>query len=260
MSYPPERILLTGGGGRLGAELKKLLPGIITPDLPEFNIVNRRDVEEVLAAYQPALVVHAAAYTNVSGAETDRNACWAVNVKGTRNVVRAVTERLIPLVHISTDYVFDGTRGMYAEDDPVGPVRNYYSLSKLAAEELARLAPCHLVIRTSFRPCEWQYPTAFQDVFTSQDYVDIIAPEIALAIRRCAEIPYTTLHIATERKSVYDLACRRKPDVIPGSKRDVTVELPDDISLDITRWQSLKAQWQEFDARKTEPADNWRVA
>jgi dTDP-4-dehydrorhamnose reductase len=166
-----------------------------------------------------------------------------VNVDGTRAIVRSASERSILLVHISTDYVFEGTRGMYHEEDCPGPVCNYYALSKLVAEEVARLAPRHLIIRTSFRPREWPYPVAFTDVYTSQDYVDVIAPEIALAIQRCREIPYAALHIATERKSAYELARRRRPEVRPGSKREVNVALPDDISLDTSRWQALKAQW-----------------
>ena len=237
-----ERIVLTGGGGRLGSEIKRLLPGIITPDLPDFDICKAEQVEAVLDEYQPEIVVHAAAYTNVAGAEKAREDCWRVNVEGTRNIVKGVTSRGIFLVHISTDYVFDGTRGMYKEDDVLGPVRNYYSLTKLIAEQLARMSPRFLVIRTSFRPREWPYPAAFSDVYTSQDYVDVIAPEIALAIRHCQEIPYDTLHIATERKSVYDLAKRRKPDVQPGSKKDANVELPDDISMDISRWLQVKKE------------------
>ena len=75
---------------------------------------------------------------------------------GTRTLVRALGST--PLVHISTDYVFYGDRGGYAEDDPVGPVRNYYALSKLAAEAVARVARRHLVIRTSFRPRENRFP------------------------------------------------------------------------------------------------------
>ncbi len=149
-------------------------------------------------------------------------------------------------MHISTDYVFygDGARDGrgYCEDDPPGPVRNYYALSKLAAEEVARTLPGTLVVRTSFRPNVWPYPVAFTDVFTSQDYVDVIAPDIALAIRHLDDIPYDTLHIATERKSAFELARRRRPDVRPGTKREAGVELPDDITLDVSRWRALKAR------------------
>ena len=233
-------LLLTGGSGRLGSELRALLPAVVAPTSRELDLTDPHSVGAALANYRPSAVVHAAAYTDVKGAETDRARCWAVNVGGTRNLVRALQNT--PLVYISTDYVFYGDRGGYEEDDPVGPVRNYYALSKLAAEEVARLAERHLVIRTSFRPREWPYPTAFEDVYTSQDYVDVIAPDIALAVQNLHDIPFSTLHIATDRKSVYSLARQRRPDVQPGSKAAAGVALPDDISLNIERWQALKPQ------------------
>ncbi|KPK85330.1 MAG: dTDP-4-rhamnose reductase [Phycisphaerae bacterium SM23_33] len=243
MTAEAEKIFLTGGSGRLGSELRRLLPGIVAPDETELDITRPEDLAQALDESEAEVLVHAAAYTDVAAAEHNRRLCWKVNVEGTRNVARAAGERGIFLVHISTDYVFDGSRGGYKEDDPVGPVCNYYSLSKLVAEELARMCPRHLVIRTSFRPRQWPYPVAFTDVYTSQDYVDVIAPEIALAIRRCRDIPYHTLHIATERKSAYELAKRRREDVAPASKAAGKVALPDDISLDSSRWQELKKRW-----------------
>ena len=235
-----ERIFLTGGEGRLGTELRALIPGIIAPKELEMDITRPEHIEKALEACRPTVVVHAAAYTNVAGAETDRAKCWAINVRGTANIVRAIEGREIFLIYISTDYVFDGTRGNYKEDDPVGPVCNYYSLTKLVGEELVRLHRPHLVLRTSFRPREWPYPVAFTDVYTSQDYVDVIAPELALAITRCRNVGFDTLHVATERKSVFELARRRKPDVQPGSKSQLKVRLPDDISLDVSRWREVK--------------------
>jgi dTDP-4-dehydrorhamnose reductase len=233
-------ILLTGGNGRLGKELKTLLTNVVAPPSQDLDVTNPASLERVIEQHKPTLLVHAAAYTNVSGAESEKAKCWQVNVVGTRNLVKAALAHNLPLVHISTDYVFYGDKGMYREDDPLGPVRNYYALTKLVAEESVRLLPKHLVIRTSFRPREWPYPNAFDDIYTSQDYVDIIAPEIALAIQNLEQIHYETLHIATERKSVYDLAKRRKPDVQRGSKANANVSLPDDISLDVSRWQALK--------------------
>ena len=235
--------LLTGGSGRLGTELQTLLSNVIAPSSQDFDITDFESVKQGLEQHKPDLIIHAAAYTNVSGAEDHRADCWRVNVEGTRNLVKAALSLNIPMIHISTDYVFWGDVGNYAEDDPLGPVRNYYSLSKLAAEEIVRVLPNHLVIRTSFRPREWAYPAAFEDVFTSQDYVDIIAPEVALAVQNYENIAVDTLHIATERKSVYELAQRRKPDVTKGQKASVKVSLPDDISLNIARWEALKASW-----------------
>lgn len=235
-------ILLTGGSGRLGRELRILLPGVYAPPRSDLDVTRPDTIVRMLNKVRPEILVHAAAFTDVAGAERRREECWRLNVAGTRNLVRAVTYRGIVLVHISTDYVFEGSQGGYREDDPVGPVRNYYALSKLVAEEVARLASQHLVIRTSFRPREWPYPTAFTDVYTSQDYVDVIAPKIALAVRYCREISHAVLHIATERKSAFELARRRRPDVLPASKRAVGVELPDDCSLDISRWSALEPQ------------------
>ncbi len=240
----PMRILLTGGSGRLGTELQSELPAlgeeVFAPSLTELDITRQRTVSEALKHYEPDIVVHAAAYTDVAGAETEREACWGLNVGGTRNVVLSLAGSGAKLVHISTDYVFWGDKGGYTEEDPPGPVRNYYALSKLAAEEVARTRPGTLVIRTSFRPREWPYPVAFEDVYTSQDYVDVIAPEVALAVRYASSIPYPVLHIATERKSVYELARRRSSQVRPGSRRDSRVSLPEDISLDTRLWRTLK--------------------
>jgi dTDP-4-dehydrorhamnose reductase len=238
------RVLLTGGSGRLGTELQTELPAlgveVFAPPRAELDITRFETISRALERYKPDVVVHAAAYTDVVEAETEREACWASNVEGTRNVVRALAGSEAKLIHISTDYVFWGDAGGYTEEDVPGPVRNYYSLSKLAAEEVARVRPGTLVIRTSFRPREWPYPMAFEDVYTSQDYVDVIAPEIALAVQHASSIHHPVLHIATERKSVYELARRRSPDVRAGSRKDSKVGLPEDVSLDVRLWQTLK--------------------
>jgi dTDP-4-dehydrorhamnose reductase len=243
MMINENEILMTGGHGRLGTEIRRLMPEIITPDLPDFDITDAASINAAFRIYKPKLIIHAAAYTNVAEAERNKSICWAVNVDGTRNLIKIVKDYAAYLIHISTDYVFWGDSGMYREDDPLGPVRNYYSLTKLVAEAITRICEDHLVIRTSFRPREWPYETAFTDMYTSQDYVDIIAPEIVLAIRNFNRIPYDTIHIATERKSIFDLARRRKPAVHPGLREDAGVNLPYDISLDISRWTELKKEW-----------------
>ncbi|MEZ4629650.1 MAG: NAD(P)-dependent oxidoreductase [Deinococcales bacterium] len=244
---PTHKLLLTGGSGRLGTELQQELQGafeILALSSKDLDITSLTSIEETLAKHKPDLIVHTAAYTNVSGAEKEKARCWLVNVTGTRNIVKAALNYQLKLIHISTDYVFSGQEGNYQETDPIGPVSNYYSLSKLAAEELVHLLDDYLIIRTSFRPRAWPYPVAFDDVYTSQDYVDIIAPEIALAIKHHQDIPDKLLHIATERKSVYELAKRRAPEVKRSSKREANVNLPNDISLDIERWQALKQHFR----------------
>ena len=243
------RVLLTGGSGRLGSELAALLGqdqhALAAPSSTELDVRDQGAFSAQATEFAPDVIVHAAAYTDVKGAEDDKVACWSVNVLGTRNAALAAREAGAKLVHISTDYVFWGDRGDYREDDVPGPVRNYYALTKLVAEEAARAAPSHLVIRTSFRPRRWEYPVAFADLYTSQDYVDVIAPEIAAAVVNSGRIAYHTLHIATERKSVLELARRRAPDVKEGRRADTSVPLPQDVSLNSARWRALKRTWED---------------
>lgn len=239
------RILLTGGSGRLGDELVPLLGRATYVDAPKRSELDVTHLDSFLRAARnarPDVIVHAAAYTDVGGAERDRETCWLVNVTGTRHAAAAAALTGARLVHISTDYVFWGETGGYAEGDTPGPVRNYYALTKLVAEEAARAAPRRLIVRTSFRPREWPYPRAFTDLYTSQDYVDVIAPEIALVVLGHERVPHDVLHVATERKSVFELARRRAPGVQPASKAEAPVALPDDVSLDVTRWRALRAE------------------
>lgn len=235
------KILMTGGGGRLGTELQILLPNLVAPPSTELDVTDAGQVQRILEREKPDLVLHAAAYTNVGAAEQERERCWRINVEGTRNVARAVRTMGAKLIHISTDYVFSGEQGNYREEDVPGPVVNYYSLTKLVAEEAARSAGNVLIVRTSFRPRTFQYPVAFGDVFTSQDYVDIIAPMIAEVVLHAPYISDQILHVATERKSVFDLARRRNVEVKEGSRVQASVSLPADVSLNTERWQSIKA-------------------
>lgn len=256
------KLLITGGSGRLGTELQAHLAcgggrasamdgsasngaelQVTAPSSAELDVTDEPGFLRLAAKLGPDVILHTAAYTDVKQAESDKATCWRVNVEGTRIAAAAAASSGAKLVHVSTDYVFWGDRGHYAEDDVLGPVRNYYALTKLVAEVAARAAPEHLVIRTSFRPRAWEYPVAFSDLYTSQDYVDVIAPEIAIAALRCREVPYRTLHIATERKSVLELARRRSPDVRAGTRTDAAVALPADVSLDSSRWRELKRSW-----------------
>jgi dTDP-4-dehydrorhamnose reductase len=232
------RLLLTGGGGRLGRELRPLLPDLIAPPRAELDVTDPASVAAAVARHRPDAIVHAAAYTDVARAEVDREACWRVNVAGTRHVLAAAAA--VRVVFISTDYVFWGDRGGYREADQVGPVRNHYALSKLVGEELVRSHPQHLIVRTSFRARVWPHPVAFTDLFSSQDYVDVIAPEIALLLTHLQRVDDRVLHVATERKSAFELAQRRAPDVAAASKASAGVALPDDVSLDTARWVALR--------------------
>lgn len=236
-------IFFTGGSGVLGRHLVPLLGAVHAPTSSEVDVTNLEQVLAALGELQPSLIVHAAAFTDVTRAETERELAWRVNVEGTRNVAQAARHYDIPLVHISTDYVFSGRSapaGGFSETDVPGPVINYYSLTKLVAEEAARQHDDALIVRTSFRPSEWPYHTAFTDVITSQDYVDIIAPLLAQVVQHLSRVPVHTLHVATEAKSVFALAQRRKPNVQPGKRASAPVALPANVALNTSLFHTLR--------------------
>ncbi|MBT1709276.1 NAD(P)-dependent oxidoreductase [Fulvivirgaceae bacterium PWU5] len=145
------KILVTGSNGLLGQKLTVLLqqmPGIalvatargksvLPPTAGLFvslDVTDGEAVERVLAAEKPDVVIHGAAMTQVDQCETERAQCWAANVTAVEHIVKACNRHAIHLVHVSTDFVFDGSHGPLDETETPRPV-NYYGESKLAAEQ-----------------------------------------------------------------------------------------------------------------------------
>jgi dTDP-4-dehydrorhamnose reductase len=124
---------------------------IIRLDLPEIDITDLNTVKTTVCNYRPDLVINAAAYTNVDGCETDVDRAYAVNALGPRNLAIICNENYIPLVHISTDYVFDGiSASPYKEWDTPNP-QSIYGKSKLLGEQYVReLTNKYYIIRTSW--------------------------------------------------------------------------------------------------------------
>ncbi|WP_261665039.1 SDR family oxidoreductase [Deinococcus sp. Marseille-Q6407] len=237
------RLLVTGGSGRLGRALRTFFPQAWWPSHAELDVTRSQQVQAAVAAYRPDLILHAAAYTDVARAETDRATCWQVNVEGTRHIARATLDHGARLVFVSTDYVFQGDRGQYREDDPPGVPTTYYGLTKLVAEEAARQAGA-LLLRTSFRERPFPHPQAVTDAYTSQDYLDVLLPELALAVQHALELGAGPLHVSSVRRSVYELARLSRPDVRPVRRADMATPLPQDVSLDSSRWRALSQQWR----------------
>lgn len=146
------RILITGAGGQLGSELQQVLAkeDLLAWDHPEFDLLSA-DVEDRVRLASPDVVIHAAAYTDVDGAEGDQARAMAVNAKGTERVARGAAAAKARLIYLSTDYVFDGEKpSPYVESDQPRPL-SMYGRSKLEGERHA-LACCEntLVVRTSW--------------------------------------------------------------------------------------------------------------
>ena len=149
-------VLITGALGMLGQDLVRVLEGshhLITPSLDDLDITKPEQTEKCITLHAPDCVINCAAYTNVDGCETDSENAFAVNAAGAGNLARACRQCGAKLVHISTDYVFDGTgRQPYTEQDEPNPL-SVYGRSKLAGERCIQAAmdDC-VIVRT-----EWLY-------------------------------------------------------------------------------------------------------
>jgi dTDP-4-dehydrorhamnose reductase len=206
------RILVAGSGGQLGQALPPALPqhtiaGLTHADL---DIAEGDAVRAALAAAAPDLVINAAAWTDVDGAESDPDGAFRANALGPENLARATAERGIPLLHVSTDYVFggEGSRPL-DEDAPVAP-RSVYGRSKLAGEEAVRAhQPRHFIVRTAwlYAGTGKNFPRTLLDL-ASRGEVRVVddqhgsptwAPHLAEALARL---------VATERWGTWHLAGR----------------------------------------------------
>ena len=152
------KIIIAGASGQLGICLRKALRAhdLIPLNHGELDIIRLSQVHDVLAREKPDLLINAAAFTDVDGAESvARSAAYEVNACGPRNLAFETAELGIPIVHVSTDYVFDGKlRRPYDEDDDTNPL-SIYGASKLAGERsVTRLNPKHYIVRTAWLYCE----------------------------------------------------------------------------------------------------------
>jgi dTDP-4-dehydrorhamnose reductase len=149
------RFLLFGGTGQVGEEFRALaMPDGVELAAPSRDALDLEDADaiaRVMAAEPWSVVINAAAYTQVDRAEGEEAVAFAVNAGAPSRLAAETGRRGIPLVHISTDYVFDGTKGApYIEQDRVAPL-NAYGRSKLAGEHGVRAAnPRHVILRTSW--------------------------------------------------------------------------------------------------------------
>ena len=159
-------VLITGSHGRIGEmflrqapnkfhlvatarEENSLLPALCSEYI-SLNITDRKTVKEIIGSAQPRFIIHTAAIANVDACEEAREICWRVNVEGTEHVIAGAKKAGAKIIHISTDFVFDGTKkGVYTEEDRPNPI-NYYGKSKLAAENLVIASGLdYAIIRTA---------------------------------------------------------------------------------------------------------------
>ena len=150
------KILVTGANGQLGTEMRNILekecPGItLYTDIADLDLTDAKAVELYVVKNEVTHIVNCAAYTAVDKAEEDKALCAAVNVDAVKNIANAADSVGAKVIHISTDYVFDGTAHRpYRESDKVNPVSQYGTTKRAGETALIALAPDSIIIRTSW--------------------------------------------------------------------------------------------------------------
>jgi len=147
------KILITGSNGLLGQNIVKQLleqknidflatskgenrmSNLSSDNYQQLDITNKEEINAVFKSYQPTVVINTAAMTNVDACEEQRTACWDMNVNAVRSLINACEENNTHLIHLSTDFIFDGENGPYKEEDKANPL-SYYGQSKHEAELL----------------------------------------------------------------------------------------------------------------------------
>lgn len=251
--------VIIGSSGQLGRGLLKVVKDAVgtystspVEGSLRLEVTDYLRLEDFIIKRRPEVVYNATALTDVDGCERDRNRAFAVNAEAVRHMARASRVVGSLLVHFSTDYVFDGEKGMYREEDTPNPI-NYYGMSKLVGEAHALSYDQGLVIRTSgvfgYKPnfplyvakrvLEGKEVTAW-DSWYSPIHADTLAE---VTVRLVSYGKTGLFHVAGERVSRYELARRiagklggdmslvRKV----GTPSDLPAKRPKDSSLDSSR-------------------------
>jgi dTDP-4-dehydrorhamnose reductase len=207
------RFLLLGGSGQVGTELRARTLAqdieIVAPTRHELDLQDAQAISDKIAAQPWAAVINAAAYTDVDRAEDEESIAFAVNAEAVWRLAAETGRRGIPLVHISTDYVFDGLKGApYVERDAVGPL-NAYGRSKLAGER----AVCagnrrHIILRTSwlYSPFGRNFVKTILRLAGERDRLTIVADQLGCPTA-ASDTARACLDIA--------LRCASTPDRVP---------------------------------------------
>lgn len=253
------RVLILGGSGQLGSELCSIFP--VAPST--FNTTEGKGVkldvtqfyklEDFVLKSSPEVVINAVGYTDVDGCETNKERALAVNALAVKHLVRACRVVGCHLVHVSTDYVFDGKKGLYKEDETPNPV-NYYGLTKLLGESYALSYDEALVIRTSGVFKSKGFPLSVVRLLKNNQkvkalrgyYSPISARRLALAIYELVKLRKTgIIHVAGERISRLEFAKliadrMELPKLIEEvDDLGLSAKRPFDSSLDCSRAKAL---------------------
>ena len=177
MSLYKNKIVITGGSGRFGSELKKIKNKykLLFPNKRKLNILNIQNIRKYLKAQKPKYLIHLAGLSRpMEIHEKSINKSIDLNIIGTANITKICWEQSIKLIYFSTSYVYPGTKGNYKESDPLLP-KNNYSWSKLGGESSVQMYKNSLILRVCMTEKPFVHKKAFYDFNTNFIFHDEVA-------------------------------------------------------------------------------------
>lgn len=220
-----EKVLVTGGYGRLGMEIQKLKPDYLYPTKAQMDFTKPFEIEHYFNTHNPTRVIHLGALTSVVSCQQNHKLAWQTNVVGTKNIVHICREYGIPLTYMSTPCVFDGESAPYNEADIPNP-KNFYGYTKAVGEQIVGTLDEYQIIRANFVPKgKWPYMGAYVDRLGTYLYAhDVVWWILNLGIKS------PIVHICGDKRmSMFELAKLTTPNVEP-----ITMEEGSFLTRDMT--------------------------
>lgn len=247
-----DKILFTGGSGRLGRACKKILPKAQYPNKEELDILESEVINKYLLNKEVDTIVHLAAMASIPGCEEDKKMAYKMNVDGIRNILEAAKKnRVKHFIYLNTACVFPGTNNDKMENEDSLPYpKHYYGLTKYVAEEIAKTYNSDnmrvTVVRTNFTSMPWEYPRAFTDRFGTYLFAQGVAKGLKDIIKEKPNQPI--IHICGEKKiSMYDYAVAGGSNVAPMTLKDYKgTPLTKNMSLTSKYWKLYKLEDSDY--------------
>jgi dTDP-4-dehydrorhamnose reductase len=232
-----KNIIITGGSGRFGVYLKKVRSShkLFFPNKKELNILKPKSIESYLKAKKANIVIHLAGLSrpmDIHNREIEKSI--DLNIIGTANVTKVCSKKNIKLIYFSTNYVYPGTKGNYAETDPLLPVNNY-AWSKLGGEASVQLYENSLILRVCMTEKPFVHDKAFANVKTSFMYHEDVSKILFRLLNKKG-----ILNLGGKSEFIFDFAKKDKKNIKKiYLKKKNNLGMPFNSSLNIDKLRKI---------------------
>ena len=231
------RIIITGGSGSFGSELKKVKNKfkLFFPNKHQLNILNLKNMFKYLKKHKPKYLIHLAGLSRpMKIHERQIGKSIDLNIIGTANVTKACSEFGIKLIYFSTSYVYPGTKGNYKESDPVLP-KNNYSWSKLGGESSVQMYNNSLILRVCMTEKPFVHKKAFYDFNTNFIFHDVVAKILFKLINKKGII-----NLGGKPQTVYKFVKKFNPNIKKAyAKKILGPKYPINPSMNVTKLNKI---------------------